>query len=71
VRVFGWCSIDREAYGLQKSFVEKRGGREVGLYVSDTEMETLVVDWDEITENPPSTNPYARGLSCAMRHTPL
>ena len=36
----------------RKVVVEIRGGTLVGLYASDPEIETHVVDWDEIAERP-------------------
>ena len=38
----------------RKVVVEICGGTLVGLYASDPEIETHVVDWDEISEQPDS-----------------
>ena len=39
-----------------KVVVEIRGGTLVGLYASNSDIETHVVDWDEIAEQPDPVN---------------
>jgi hypothetical protein len=43
----------------QKVVIEIRGGTLVGLYASDPEIETHVVDWDEVAEHSDSVNTRA------------
>jgi hypothetical protein len=55
----------------QKVVVEIRGGTLVGLYTSDPEIETHVVDWDEIAEHsdPVNTRMHADALAAMLADT--
>jgi hypothetical protein len=55
----------------QKVVVEIRGGTLVGLYASDPELETHVVDWDEIAEQsaPVQTRMHADPLAAMPADT--